>query len=92
MFHFINSSFKKGSEFLAALGYIMLWVVLAVFYFIYGGNMLKNIDYSLEWLTEEIIKEDLKEKETKQKTMITISRMDLLKLVVKFVKLNQKEY
>lgn len=54
--------------------------------------MLKNIDYSLEWLTEEIIKEDLKEKETKQKTMITISRMDLLKLVVKFVKLNQKEY
>lgn len=54
--------------------------------------MLENIDYSLEWLTEEIIKEDLKEKETKQKTMITISRMDLLKLVVKFVKLNQKEY
>lgn len=54
--------------------------------------MLENIDYSLEWLTEEIIKEDLKEKETKQKTMITISRLDLLKLVVKFVKLNQKEY
>lgn len=52
--------------------------------------MLENIDYSLEWLTEEIIKEDLKEKETKQKTMITISRMDLLKLVVKFVKLNQQ--
>ena len=69
----------------------MLWVVLAVFYFIYGGNMLKNIDYSLEWLTEEIIKEDLKEKETKQKTMITISKIDLLKLVVKFIKLNQKE-
>lgn len=54
--------------------------------------MLENIDYSLEWLTEEIIKEDLKEKETKQRTMITMSRMDLLKLVVKFVKLNQKEY
>lgn len=54
--------------------------------------MLENIDYSLEWLTEEIIKEDMKEKENKQKTMITISRMDLLKLVVKFVKLNQKEY
>lgn len=53
--------------------------------------MLENIDYSLEWLTEEIIKEDMKEKETKQKTMITISRLDLLKLVVKFVKLNQKE-
>lgn len=52
--------------------------------------MLENIDYSLEWLTEEIIKEDLKEKETKQKTMITISKIDLLKLVVKFVKLNQQ--
>lgn len=54
--------------------------------------MLENIDYSLEWLTEEIIKEDMKEKETKQKTMITISKIDLLKLVVKFIKLNQKEY
>lgn len=59
---------------------------------LYGGNMLENIDYSLEWLTEEIIKEDMKEKETKQKTMITISKIDLLKLVVKFIKLNQKEY
>lgn len=52
--------------------------------------MLENIDYSLEWLTEEIIKEDIKEKETKQKTMISISKIDLLKLVVKFVKLNQQ--
>ena len=52
--------------------------------------MLENIDYSLEWLTEEIIKEDLKEKETKERTMITISKINLLKLVVKFVKLNQQ--
>ena len=54
--------------------------------------MLENIDYSLEWLTKEIIKEDMKEKETEQKTIITISKIDLLKLVVKFIKLNQKEY
>lgn len=52
--------------------------------------MLENIDYSLEWLTEEIIKEDMKEKETKQKTMITMSKIDLLKLVIKFVKLNKQ--
>ena len=54
--------------------------------------MLENIDYSLEWLTKEIIKEDMKEKGTEQKTIITISKIDLLKLVVKFIKLNQKEY
>lgn len=52
--------------------------------------MLENIDYSLEWLTKEIIKEDMKEKETKQKTIITISKIDLLKLVIKFIKLNQQ--
>lgn len=54
--------------------------------------MIENIDYSLEWLTTEIIREDIKEKETKKQTMITMSKIDLLKLVVKFVKLNQKRY
>lgn len=52
--------------------------------------MIDNIDYSLEWLTEEIIKEDLKEKDTNRRTIIEIPRIELLKLVVKFIKLNKQ--
>lgn len=52
--------------------------------------MIENIDYSLEWLTQEIIKEDMKERKTNKRTIITMPKIELLKLVVKFVKLNQQ--
>ncbi len=52
--------------------------------------MLENIDYSLEWLTEEIIREHDKQKKTNKQVIITISKIELLKLVIKFVKLNQQ--
>lgn len=63
--------------------------MLAVFYAI-GEIMLENIDYSLEWLTEEIIKEYDKQKKTNEQVIITIPKIELLKLVIKFVKLNQQ--
>lgn len=52
--------------------------------------MIENIDYSLEWLTKEIIKEDAKERKTNKQELITIPRIELLRLVIKFVKLNQQ--
>lgn len=50
----------------------------------------ENIEYSKEWLTEEIIKADFKEKETGRQEIIKISKINLLKLVLAFVKLNEK--
>lgn len=52
--------------------------------------MLDNIEYSKEWLVQEIIKTDFKEKETNNKEIIKISKIDLLKLVLAFVKLNER--
>ncbi len=50
----------------------------------------ENIEYSKEWLTEEIIKTDFEEKATGNREIIKISRLNLLKLVLAFVKLNEK--
>lgn len=52
--------------------------------------MLDNIEYSKEWLVQEIIKTDLKEKKENKKIIIKISKINLLKLVLSFVKLNEK--
>ena len=51
--------------------------------------MREKLDYSLEWLTKELIKEYELEKKTGTKKLITISKNDLLKLVIDFIKLNE---
>lgn len=52
--------------------------------------MLKNnMDFSKDWITNEIIKTFDKEKKTKQKEIVTMSKLDLLRLVQKFIKLNE---
>ena len=53
--------------------------------------MKDNIDYSLDWITQEIIKTHFKEKETGVKEVVTISKVDLLRTIIKFIKLNQGE-
>lgn len=50
----------------------------------------ENIEYSKMWLTKEIIKTDFKEKEEDKEEMITISKKNLYKLIIKFIKLNEK--
>lgn len=52
-------------------------------------GMREKLDYSLEWLTKELIKEYELEKKTGTKKLITISKNDLLKLVIDFIKLNE---
>lgn len=52
--------------------------------------LVDNIDFSKEWLTEEIIKTDLREKKNNSVEIIKIKKIDLLKLVLNFVKLNEK--
>lgn len=46
----------------------------------------ENIDYSIEWLTTEILKQH---KEDKNR-VISIKKIDLLKVIIKFIKLNQR--
>lgn len=48
--------------------------------------MISNIEYSKEWLTKKIIETDLKEKEN----LIKIKEVDLYKLILKFIKLNER--
>ena len=49
-----------------------------------------NIEFSKEWLLKEIIKTDFQEKETGQIQYIKIKKIDLLNLVLKFIKLNER--
>nr|DAR26642.1 MAG TPA: hypothetical protein [Bacteriophage sp.] len=50
----------------------------------------KNIEYSKDWLVQEIIKTDFEQKKTKQIQYVKITKIDLLRLVQKFIKLNEK--
>lgn len=52
----------------------------------------QNIDYSIEWLTKEIIKTDFEQKHTGKIQYLKIRKVDLLKLVLKFVKLIKEGY
>lgn len=45
-----------------------------------------NCDFSEEWILKELIKEHDK----KEKTLITIDKESLFKLILKFLKLNKK--
>ena len=53
--------------------------------------MKDNIEYSSYWITQEIIKTHFKEKETGNKEVVTISKLDFLRTFQKFIKLNQGE-
>lgn len=48
--------------------------------------MKDNIEYSSDWIMQEIIKTHFKEKETGVKEQITISKVDLLRFMQKFIK------
>ena len=50
----------------------------------------ENIEYSKDWLLQEIIKTDFKQKQTGKIQYVKITKIDLLKLVQKFIKLNEK--
>ena len=54
------------------------------------NQLSENIEYSYEWLVKEIIKTDFKQKETGQVQYVKMKKIDLLKLVQKFIKLNEK--
>ncbi|HHX71243.1 MAG TPA: hypothetical protein GX708_24755 [Gallicola sp.] len=47
--------------------------------------MKQNLEFTHNWLTEEIIKTHFKEKETGVKEQITLSKIDLLRFVQKLV-------
>ncbi len=50
----------------------------------------ENIEYSKDWLLQEIIKTDFEQKKTNQIQYVKMTKIDLLKLVQKFIKLNEK--
>ncbi len=54
------------------------------------NQLSENIEYSYDWLVKEIIKTDFKQKETGQVQYVKMKKIDLLKLVQKFIKLNEK--
>lgn len=54
-------------------------------------NLLnENIEYSKDWLLQEIIKTDFEQKKTGQVQYVQMKKIDLLRLVQKFIKLNEK--
>lgn len=53
-------------------------------------EFIENIEFSKEWLTENIIKTDFEQKKTGQVLYVKMKKLDLLNLVLKFVKLNER--
>ena len=53
-------------------------------------EFVENIEYSYDWLLQEIIKTDFKQKETGKIQYVKMTKIDLLKLVQKFIKLNER--
>lgn len=49
-----------------------------------------NIEYSYDWLIRKIIKTDFEQKKTNQIQYVKMTKIDLLRLVQKFIKLNEK--
>ncbi len=54
------------------------------------NQLESNIEYSYDWLIQEIIKTDFEQKKTNQIQYVKMTKIDLLKLVQKFIKLNEK--
>ena len=55
-----------------------------------GKQFSENIEYSYEWIVKEIIKTDFEQKKTNKIQYVKMTKIDLLKLVQKFIKLNEK--
>ena len=49
-----------------------------------------NIEYSYDWLIRDIINTDFEQKKTNQIQFVIMTKIDLLRLVQKFIKLNEK--
>lgn len=54
------------------------------------NRLSENIEYSYDWLVKEIIKTDFEQKKTNKIQYVKMTKIDLLKLVQKFIKLNEK--
>lgn len=54
------------------------------------NQLSENIEYSYDWLLQEIIKTDFKQKQTGKIQYVKMTKIDLLKLVQKFIKLNER--
>lgn len=54
------------------------------------NQLQDNITYSYDWLLQEIIKTDFEQKKTNQIQYVRMTKIDLLRLVQKFIKLNEK--
>lgn len=54
------------------------------------NRLSENIEYSYDWLLKEIIKTDFEQKQNGQVQYVQMKKIDLLKLVQKFIKLNEK--
>lgn len=50
----------------------------------------ENIEYSKDWILQEIIKTDFEQKQTGEIQYVRMTKIDLLKLVQKFIKLNER--
>lgn len=55
-----------------------------------GNNISENIEYSYDWLTKEIIKTDFEQKETNKVKYIKMTKIDLLRFVQLFIKINKR--
>lgn len=55
-----------------------------------NNQLSKNIEYSYDWLVKEIIKTDFEQKKTGHTQFVKMKKIDLLRLVQKFIKLNEK--
>lgn len=53
-------------------------------------EFIENIEFSKEWLTENIIRTDFEQKKTGQVLYVKMKKLDLLNLVLRFVKLNER--
>lgn len=53
-------------------------------------NLDNNIEYSEEWLTMEILRLHEKERKENKVDIIRMKKIDLLRLVQKFIKLNKR--
>lgn len=52
--------------------------------------MLENIEYSEEWLNQEILRVFWEEKKTGKKRVAKVNYIDLLKIFKEFIKLNKE--
>lgn len=52
--------------------------------------MKENIEYSKDWLLKEIIKIDFEQKKTGKICYVKMKKIDLLRLIQKFIKLNER--